>query len=263
MEPLEKVPYWVPGRRKKAMDQERSLEKHDLPLFDARVDVLPEGLDGLFICSDLQGHVKAQGDYILLGEWLPAFLESYLGIYFPDLKMEYIGILLCGDLFARLEKRGGGGDVRPVWWAFNERFRWVAGVAGNHDHFGSKAEQEAFAREAGIHLLEKELIELDGLEIAGISGIIGREDKLFRVEQGEYLAQLKRLLRKRPDLLLLHESPSCEEEHGNPLIRAELETASAVTTLFCGHCHWSKVKHEYSNGLEAFNLDARALFLHR
>jgi Icc protein len=263
MDPLEFVTYWVPGRRKKAMDQERALEKHQLPIYHAKVEGLPKALDGLFICSDLQGHVKEGEEYILLGEWLPEFLETYLGVYFPDLKAEYIGIMLCGDMYARLEKRGGGGDVRPVWSAFNERFRWVAGVAGNHDYFGTKEEQASFAREEGIHLLEKQLIELDGLDIAGISGIIGREDKLFRVEQGEYLQALKRLLRKRPEFLLLHESPSCENEHGNPLIREILETASNTTTLFCGHCHWSKVQHQYPNGFEVFNLDARALFLHR
>ncbi len=263
LQPLEYIEYWVPGRRKKAMDQERRLEKHQLPIYNTKVEDLPKTLDGLFICSDLQGHAKEGVVYTLLGEYLSSFVKTYLAVYFPNLKAEYIGVLLCGDMYARLEKRGGGGDVRPVWRAFNESFRWVAGVAGNHDSFGTEEEQNAFSKEEGIHLLEKQIVEIDGLNIAGISGIIGREDKPFRVEQGAYLQALQRLLKKRPDVLLLHESPSCEEEHGNPLIQEKLEFASAKTTLFSGHCQWSKIKHSYTKGLDAFNLDARALFLHR
>ena len=50
------------------------------------------------------------------------------------------GVLLAGDLYTvpPLERRGGAGDTTPVWQAFADRFRWVAGVVGNHDDFGGR-----------------------------------------------------------------------------------------------------------------------------
>ncbi len=97
----------------------------------------------------------------------------------PPLKTT--GIILAGDFYAKIDKRGGVGDVREVWQAFSSRFRWVAGVGGNHDSFGKTPENIIeFQNEQGIHYLDGNTISVDDIRIAGISGIIGKSNKPFR-----------------------------------------------------------------------------------
>jgi hypothetical protein len=260
--PLETLTYLVPGTRKHALDIYRQLEEHELPIYDCYCPDLPEVLDGLIVCSDLQGHVETKDGLILLGEWLPGFLSAFLSLHFPTIDPKLTGICLCGDMHANIEKRGGAGDVRGVWEAFRETFRWVAGVAGNHDEFGNKAEFEAFKRLDNIHFLDGQIFEIDGLEIGGVSGIIGDKKKPFRVPEALYFKALDKVLAKRPQIMLLHESPDAEGSHGNPDIRDSLERAGA-TLLFCGHSHWRKVSARYANGTLVMNMDARVLLLHK
>ena len=96
-----------------------------------------------------------------------------------------MGLLLCGDLYVRpaLDARGGLGDVRPVWRAFARHFRWVAGVPGNHDAFGTPSERTAFANlpgtlqehlgwlgEAGFSTVEVYWKQMDLALMSGING---------------------------------------------------------------------------------------------
>ncbi|KNY26924.1 hypothetical protein [Pseudobacteroides cellulosolvens] len=107
-----------------------------LPILMGVVSGLPKYIDALVVTSDLQGIVEKDNNEILLGEvladYLPLFVEVELG-----LQPRNVGIILCGDLYATLSKRGGLGDVTGVWNHFNKHFRWVAGISGNHDSFGA------------------------------------------------------------------------------------------------------------------------------
>jgi len=113
-----------------------------LPILRATVDHLPDGLEAIVATADLQGRGLERedgGPAPLLGELLAEELEALakLGeIPSPDVT----GVILAGDLYSRpeLDCRGGSGDVRVVWDAFARNFRWVAGVAGNHDFYGSR-----------------------------------------------------------------------------------------------------------------------------
>ncbi len=53
-----------------------------------------------------------------------------------------VGVLLAGDFYTNpdLKRRGSAGDLEDLWIGFDERFRWVAGVASNHDLFAGKSE---------------------------------------------------------------------------------------------------------------------------
>ena len=261
-EPLDEIKYWVPGTRKK-FDDMRPLDAQYLPIFHAQADTLPEALDALIICSDLQGHVKIGDELILLGEWLPTYLKAFLSTKFPDIDPKCVGIGLCGDMYASPAKRGGAGDVRQVWAAFLKQFRWVAGVAGNHDLYGDNEQDlEDFRRLPGIHFLDGQVIEVDGLLLGGVSGIVGEKNKPFRVPELLYFKRLEKVLSKSPDFLFLHESPSAEGMHGNPDI-AEVLEKKTEGTLFCGHCHWRKVQVVYEKGFTVYNLDARVLLITR
>ncbi|KFE67217.1 hypothetical protein DB31_8570 [Hyalangium minutum] len=103
--------------------------------------------------------------------------------------------------------RGASGDVRSVWNAFASQFRWVAGVAGNHDTFGTSRERERFLQQPGLYLMDGEVHEVDGLRLGGVSGIIGRTDKPGRRAEADQLKRIQGVLRQEPEVLVLHEGP--------------------------------------------------------
>jgi hypothetical protein len=76
-------------------------------------------------------------------------------------------------------------------------------------------EFEAFKKQKNIHFLDGNLIEVDGLVLGGVSGIIGDKNKPFRVPELKYLQNLEKVVNKRPELLLLHESPEHDDHWGN------------------------------------------------
>ncbi len=109
------------------------MESVELPLLEGEVDVLPSGLDALILTGDLQGIAPSwsTGSTGLLGVRLAEELVelSEQGVLpYP----ERTGVVLAGDLYSApgANIRGASGDVRAVWEAFADAFRWVAGVQG-------------------------------------------------------------------------------------------------------------------------------------
>ena len=169
---------------------------------------LPEGLDAIVATADLQGIVYRDEEPELLGTVVARRLGelSARGELPPKDRM---GICLCGDMFVRteLDRRGGMGDVRHVFRAFASAGRWVAGVAGNHDSFGST--QQPFGDDDSIHLLDGESVApIGGLVIGGVGGVVGRPDRPGRRAAPAFLEVTERVLRDEPDLLLLHQGPA-------------------------------------------------------
>lgn len=241
-------------------------QTRQLPLLRGRVDHLPAQLDALLVTSDLQGRAalaEADGALRLLGE---ALAEEYLTLADLDLvpTPAFTGVVLAGDLFAApgADRMGATGDVRDVWRAFAARFRWVAGVAGNHDLFGKPSEQTRFAREPGIHLLDGRQVELDDLRIAGVGGICGRSGKVNRRPPDEFVAAIRRVLPAHPHLLVLHEGPDAgPRQLGNPDVRGAVDGRGAL--VVCGHCHWHEPLAELPGGTQVLNVDARVVLLER
>ncbi len=236
----------------------------NLPIYKAYVEELPDGLDAVLVTSDLQGNVRDDEYGIqLLGEVLPEFLSEWL---YDTLELDSrnMGAMLCGDMFAVLHKRGGLGDVRPVWWAFRDHFKWVAGVAGNHDDFGTFQEKMYFSlKEKGIHFLERGEKELDGIRVGGVSGIVGSKKRKNRVPESDFLDYIFNRLANEPDVLLLHEGPGFFERGlgGNHEVREILEMSNEPTLVCCGHCHWWKHLVELENGTQILNADAKVFVL--
>ncbi len=242
---------------------ESLLEEVDLPIYKGYIQGLKtDDLDYLIIASDLQGHVFNGNSYDLLGAVLPKFLKLLFELEFPEVDHLRIGVFLYGDMHARLDKRGGAGDVKNVWRSFNEHFGFVAGVAGNHDEFGDAATFESFKQEPGIHYLNEEIKELGGIKIGGISGIIGRPSKNFRNEERKHLKALEKILRKQPHFLLLHEGPNDFDLklRGNLKIREVIELGKE-TVICCGHTHWKHTLVEKNNGTKVINADSKCIIL--
>jgi Icc protein len=231
-----------------------------LPILLAEVDALPDGLDALIATSALQGIDPKDG--YLLGHRVAIELEILADMEkIPSPKTT--GIVLAGDLYAQTDKRGGYGDVREVWQGFSRRFRWVAGVAGNHDRFGdSIPDIKGFKVGRGIHYLDGDMVEVDGIRIGGISGIIGKPSKPFRRSEKDFRRTLRQLFKELPDILILHESPNDPDNRqmGNESIRSELATASKLLVI-CGHSHWKVPICDLYNTVQVLNVDSQVVVL--
>ena len=241
---------------------ERPLEQVELPILAGTIAELNDDWDALILASDLQGTLPGEDEPLLLGCALADYLPVVFELYFSEIPLDRVGVLLCGDLYARPDRRGGLGDVHHVWRAFNEHFAFVAGVAGNHDSFGTADEFAAFQREAGIYFLNGNIRKIGGMEVGGISGVIGQPGKPNRVAEKDFLAQLKRIALKQPDLVLLHEGPShlSPEQMGNEQI-SKMLASSPKNTVCCGHNHWPVTLVETPKGTQVLNLDAKCLIL--
>jgi 3',5'-cyclic-AMP phosphodiesterase len=262
IKPIETYPYWIVQTGGRRNDGNRLIEQVQLPILLGEIEGLSKDIDAIIATSDLQGNVKEGDETHYLGEKLPDFLTTFLEIELPHIDKKRVGIILCGDLYANLEKRGEAGDVRNVWFAFKKQFKWVVGVAGNHDEFGDNVGFQIFKNEKDIHFLERHIKEVDKMAFGGVSGIIGRTDKAFRIEESDFLNTLKKLLLKQPQAILLHQNPSYIEQNliGHDGIRAIIEN-SPPTLIFCGHCHWDIPLVTLKNDAQVLNLDGRVVIL--
>lgn len=241
-----------------------------LPLLRATVDTLPPDLDALFAAADLQGLADQRSDgavqTLLLGEVLAEELAGLAALGFAP-PPQRVGVLLCGDLYVRpgLDARGGLGDVRGVWRAFRRHFRWVAGVAGNHDAFGASPEERAaFAAEPDTHLLDGQTLERDGLRIGGLGGIISSKHGPGRRDAKSFARGVRGLLAAAPDLLLLHQGPDVPALGlaGEERVRAALDRAGPLL-LLCGHVHWRQPLAALGPATQVLNLEARGVLMTR
>jgi len=59
----------------------------------------------------------------------------------------------------------------------------------------------------GAHLLDGTTIDLDGVRIAGVGGIVGNVAKPGRRDEETFLSMIERVLESAPDVLVLYEGP--------------------------------------------------------
>ena len=238
-----------------------------LPVHEAFVDRLPDGVCAIVVTADLQGREcfnkkRDPRPPRLLGEVLPRQLVDEI---LPDLSLPKgrLGALLGGDFYTvpALDKRGGSGDVSEVWRAFGDKFDWVAGVAGNHDTFGDNRKAiPNFA--SNLHYLDEDRVSLEGLQVGGVSGVIGNPKRLQRRTEERYLQALQNVLEEPTDILLMHDGPNAPEHRyrGNDKIREVIELLRP-TLVVRGHSHWPEPFAELESGTQVLNVDARVVIL--
>ena len=233
-----------------------------LPVLRGKVDALPEPLLGLVLTSDLQGMALEVSDNRLLGQVVAEELELLCDEGELPAR-DRVAVLLAGDFYANPEadQLGVSGDVWPVWLAFHERFRWVCGVAGNHDRFGNGVSPAASALRDGMHFIDAGQVELDGLKVAGVGGIVGKEARPQRHSEDTQRERVRRALTPMPQLLVMHEGPEVPESGllGRAVVRELVDGAGAV--VVSGHCHWPVSLVELASGTQLLNVDARVIVL--
>jgi Icc protein len=241
------------------------IETAQLPISRGVIEKLPTSLDAIVCAGDLQGISTSQPgqEPKLLGEFLAD--ELFVLLETLDISPSRTGIILSGDLFSspQADRRGASGDVRRVWLAFQQRFRWVAGVLGNHDQIGFTTDDfQMFFQNSNLHYLDGNAHSTDGLSVAGISGIIGNSSKPLRRSASDFLSTLARLNRKKPDLIVLHQSPSVAAQGclGSDELGAIYEKQEYPLTI-CGHVSWPFPLVELENGNQILNVDSRAIIL--
>ena len=252
--PLAQIPFLC------AASSHKGIEQRMLPVLKAEVDCLPSGLEALAAMSDLQG-VSVCEQRLIGFRVAELLLELAKAGSLPAPKT--MGIILAGDLWARVDVRGGYGDVRGIWQEMAACFRWVVGIAGNHDLFGNTLQEiEAFKDLPSIYYLDEDVVKIDGISIAGISGVIGRPTKPFRRKEKDFIQATSRLIKRLPQILILHESP--EEKNlglpGRESIRKVLVNAKELLVI-CGHSHWSQPMTTLTKGVQVLNVDSRVVIL--
>ena len=242
-------------------------EASSLPLTRVpTVGLVPEGLQGILVTSDLQGvaPVLSRGGALgLLGE---AFVDWY-GRLADDGRVPDpfgVGVLIAGDMYSDpfARKRGATGDVGPAWEAFARDFAWVAGVAGNHDLFESRASRSV-QRRSHVALLDGDVVTFDGLRIGGVGGIVGKKGKVNRKTPASFQNALLEVLTASPDVLILHEGPPGPD----PQQRGQIELEDTVrmhppSLLVSGHVHWNE-PFATVGPMTHVNVDGRAILLVR
>jgi 3',5'-cyclic-AMP phosphodiesterase len=238
-------------------------------------DGLPDELNGVILTADLQGRellpptknnptapsrALREGDR-LLGQVVAARLTE-LSAQGRLPAGDRLGVILAGDLWAipGCTRRGGRGDVRPVWEAFRSGRRWVAGVRGNHDVFVPRPTDAA----DGLHVLNGTTVQLDGLTIGGVGGVICHSGKPESLRAEKFLDKLREATAGGVDMLVTHAGP----DGATPDLRGSAEIRAAVAGLagrlmVFGHCHWHAPVEQMPGGPLLLNVDSRVSVLVR
>jgi Icc-related predicted phosphoesterase len=185
-------------------------------------------------------------------------------------------LLLLGDLTdyglaeeaAELARELTGGVKIPI-----------IGVLGNHDfESGAVGEVSRILREAGVHLLDGETVEIQGIGFAGVKGFAGGfgrgvlgpwgEEAVKRfvheaVNEALKLESALARLRTPTKIALLHYAPIAATVEGEPreiwpyLGCGRLEeplTRYQVTAVFHGHAHHGTAEGKTVNGTPVYNV---------
>jgi 3',5'-cyclic-AMP phosphodiesterase len=258
--PILEIPFLNAGRGPGQFYEDRLLVQ------EAIVSGLPDGVSAIVATADLQGREWFEDNpwqpFRLLGETLPLRLVEEI---LPAMGLDggRTGAFLAGDFYTLpgLEKRGGSGDITAVWEAFGDEFDWVAGVPGNHDMFGS-SEDDTLYCPRHVHYLDDARANIDGLQIAGLGGIVGRPSRLHRRSEEDYIARLSSLLQHKTDVLITHTGPNdpVGKQIGSPLIREVVET-HGPSLVVRGHAHWNQPLVELAGGVQVLNVDARVVVM--
>ena len=256
---LGQIPYLNAGKRANDFFVDQ------LPVLHGFCDRLPDDLDAILVTADLQGREQSPQHPTeplrLLGECLPEMVLPYcsqLGIK----SLANVGAILAGDFYTypNLHGRGGTGDVSQVWQTFADHFRWVVGVGGNHDTFETGCPPNKMGDE--VHLLDGERVNVNGIQFAGLSGVIGNPRKPFRRTHDDFLESLKLVLSEPTDILVMHDGPGIQEPGYRGIPEAsEIIKRHHPSLVVRGHRHWPTPLVQLDEQTQILNVEATVVIL--
>ena len=202
--------------------------------------------------------------------------EDVLRSLFNQVAAEADVILLCGDL----TDYGKPEEARSLAHALAVLGRLpILAVLGNHDHeSGAADEVEHILCDSGVHVLDGNSMEIDGVGYVGVKGFAGGFGdrslqpwgesvlKQFVREGVEEALKLESALAKMstaPRIVLLHYAPIRQTVEGEPaeiipfLGSSRLEeplNRYGVTAVFHGHAHHGSPEGKTREGIPVYNV---------
>lgn len=243
----------------------RSIEHRRLPILRGTISGLPKGLAGMVATSDLQGYDSKHipvADRQLSGFCMANALQRLADA--GDIPaLDTMGLCLPGDYYAiaTLDRRGGLGNVEHVWRAFARHFRWVVGVAGNHDSFADTGSFSGiFDDLPHVYGLAADSVTVDTLTIGGVSGIEGNPRKFWHYPLDELSQRLNDVLAADPELLLMHDGPAHPSESAQLKCWYTKAMRHYEGLVIRGHRHWMEPVIDIKR-FQVLNVDSRAVVL--
>jgi hypothetical protein len=212
---------------------------------------MPPGLDAIIATADLQGRTTCNDQPDSLLGVAAARELSRLAQQGQIPPLPRCLVLLAGDFScaSRCAKRGGLGDVNPVWQAFADAGAKVVGIAGNHDIFGNEG------LPPNDRFLDGDVSEpWPGLRVGGVSGIVGDAKRRWRRTAGDFRVQLDRVAERQPDIVVVHPPPDLGPgAEGEPVLTQWLEESGFRGALICGHHPWAASRRRHGR-TDIFNV---------
>lgn len=208
-----------------------------LPFIQGKIRGLPARSPTLVAMGDLQGRTGMGSDATtLLGCGVAAELPAIQAAAGLPAPLGCVG-LLAGDFYCvpNAAKRGGTGDVTEVWRDLRGRFGSMVGVLGNHDLFGEALSPQPPPADC----LDGKVVEIGGLRIGGVSGIVGSPGRTNRRGPDEFVEVLLGVLAESPHIVVLHAAPQADDgAPGEATLAALIKDTGFDGLIVCGHVHW-------------------------
>jgi Icc-related predicted phosphoesterase len=192
-------------------------------------------------------------------------------------------LLLCGDLTSH----GRPEELRDLLDALERIEITVVSVLGNHEYeSGEPRELIRILTDHGVHVLDGDAVEVNGVGIAGVKGFAGGFGraaltafgepmiKAFVQEALDEALKLENALRRLATpvkVALLHYAPTHDTIEGEPLeIQAFLGSsrllapieAMGVDVVFHGHAHTGRLEGKTPAGIPVYNVALPLLQAH-
>ncbi len=115
-----------------------------------------------------------------------------------------------------------------------------------------------------VHFLDGERLDIDGIKVAGISGVIGNPAKNFRRTTQDFLETVELITSSPTDIALMHEGPDGIQRgyRGIEEVRKVIEKTKP-SIVVRGHKHWPEPLVELNCGVQILNVEATVVVLTR
>lgn len=220
------------------------------------------GVSHIIAFSDLQGVVRENNTLIPLTIDL---LRNVLPLLVMEGKIPPLHQCIClvaGDSFANTNdfRRGTDGFIDDVIEEFiHSDFFATAMVLGNHDLVSEDVNAQIQSAPNFV-LLDGDVMNVAGLNIGGVSGIVGNPTRPNRNSESMLCKKIASIARQTPDILLLHEGPYLNEEQKGHLAVTKALKKLENCLVISGHIHWKNpIAQTTSNHI--LNVDERVVVM--